>query len=40
MVAVEKRFGFEGIRLVDGTLWMAVQREWADDTADHVKLVA
>ncbi|MFT7494458.1 MAG: hypothetical protein ACI9RO_001913, partial [Alteromonas macleodii] len=40
LLAVEKRFGFEGITLVDGTLWMAVQREWADDPADHVKLVA
>ncbi len=35
----EKRFGFEGITMVDGTLWMAVQREWADDPRDHVKLV-
>jgi hypothetical protein len=40
LLAVEKRFGFEGITLVDGTLWMAVQREWADDPADHVKLLA
>ncbi|MGJ8610996.1 MAG: esterase-like activity of phytase family protein [Octadecabacter sp.] len=40
LLAVERRFGFEGITLVDGTLWMAVQREWADDPADHVKLVA
>jgi hypothetical protein len=40
LLAVERRFGFEGITLVDGTLWMAVQREWADDPADHVKLIA
>ncbi len=40
LLAVERRFGFEGITLVDGTLWMAVQREWADDPADHVKLVS
>ncbi len=40
LLAVERRFGFEGITLIDGTLWMAVQREWADDPADHVKLVA
>ena len=40
LLAVENRFGFEGITLIDGTLWMAVQREWADDPADHVKLVA
>lgn len=40
----QRRFGFEGIA-VDGegddmTLWMAVQREWADDEKGHVKLVA
>ena len=40
LLAVEKRFGFEGITKVGDTLWMAVQREWADDPADHVKLVA
>ncbi|MEO9650624.1 MAG: esterase-like activity of phytase family protein [Roseobacter sp.] len=40
LISVERRFGFEGITLIDGTLWMAVQREWADDLADHVKLLA
>ncbi len=40
LLAVERRFGFEGITRVGNTLWMAVQREWADDPADHVKLVA
>ncbi|WP_417524609.1 esterase-like activity of phytase family protein [Marinovum sp.] len=40
LLAVEKRFGFEGITKVGDTLWMAVQREWADDPAHHVKLVA
>ena len=40
LMAVEKRFGFEGITRIGDTLWMAVQREWADDPADHVKLVA
>lgn len=40
LMAVERRFGFEGITSVGDTLWMAVQREWADDPADHVKLVA
>jgi hypothetical protein len=38
--AVQRRFGFEGITMVGDTLWMAVQREWADDSANHVKLVA
>ncbi|WP_116082499.1 esterase-like activity of phytase family protein [Tropicimonas sp. IMCC34011] len=37
---VEKRFGFEGITMLDGRLWMAVQREWADDAKGEVKLVA
>ncbi|WP_068114069.1 esterase-like activity of phytase family protein [Tropicimonas marinistellae] len=40
LMAVEKRFGFEGVTKVGDTLWMAVQREWADDPADHVKLVS
>ena len=40
LLAVEKRFGFEGVTKIGDTLWMAVQREWADDPADHVKLVA
>lgn len=40
LLAVERRFGFEGITKVGNTLWMAVQREWADDLANHVKLVA
>jgi hypothetical protein len=40
LMAVEKRFGFEGVTMVGDTLWMAVQREWNDDPANHVKLVA
>ena len=40
LLANETRFGFEGITKVGDTLWMAVQREWADDPADHAKLVA
>ncbi|GGD26283.1 esterase-like activity of phytase family protein [Sinisalibacter lacisalsi] len=40
LMAVEKRFGFEGITKVGDTLWMAVQREWADDPENHVKLLA
>ncbi|WP_300018397.1 esterase-like activity of phytase family protein [uncultured Roseobacter sp.] len=40
LMAVEKRFGFEGITLVGDTLWMPVQREWKDDPKDHVKLVS
>ncbi|MEO1175531.1 MAG: esterase-like activity of phytase family protein, partial [Pseudomonadota bacterium] len=40
LMAVERRFGFEGITKVGDTLWMAVQREWKDDPKNHVKLVA
>lgn len=40
LLAVEKRFGFEGITKVGDTLWMAVQREWGDDPKNHVKLVS
>ena len=31
LMAVERRFGFEGITRVDDMLFIAVQREWADD---------
>lgn len=40
LMAVERRFGFEGITKVGDTLWMAVQREWGDDPENHAKLVA
>ncbi|UWR63991.1 esterase-like activity of phytase family protein [Phaeobacter inhibens] len=40
LMAVERRFGFEGITKVGDTLWMAVQREWKDDPTNHVKLVS
>lgn len=33
------RFGFEGVELIDGKLWLAVQREWKDDPKDQVKLL-
>lgn len=36
----EIRFGFEGITVAGDWLWMAVQREWQDDPAGMVKLVA
>lgn len=35
----QKRFGFEGIALVDGKLWLAVQREWGDDPEGQTKLL-
>jgi Esterase-like activity of phytase len=36
----EIRFGFEGVTKVGDTLWLAVQREWQDDPAGMVKLLA
>jgi hypothetical protein len=40
LMAVEKRFGFEGLTLIGDTLWMAVQREWKDDPENMTKLVS
>ena len=39
LAAQEKRFGFEGIAVLDGKLWLAVQREWGDDPEGQVKLL-
>lgn len=36
----EKRFGLEGITVIDGKLWMSVQREWGDDAKGLVKLLS
>ena len=36
----QTRFGAEGVTMIGDTLWIAIQREWGDDPADHVKLVA
>jgi Esterase-like activity of phytase len=40
LLAQEVRFGFEGITVQGDTLWLAVQREWKDDPAGMVKLLA
>lgn len=40
LLAVETRFGAEGITRVGDTLWIAIQREWRDDPANHAKLVS
>jgi hypothetical protein len=40
LLAVEKRFGAEGITRVGDTLWIALQRDWADDGENLVKLVS
>lgn len=33
------RFGLEGVAVVDGKLWLAVQREWKGDAEGQVKLL-
>jgi hypothetical protein len=40
LTAHEIRFGAEGVTKVGDVLWIAIQREWGDDPADTVKLVA
>jgi hypothetical protein len=39
LLAVETRFGFEGITRVGDMLYMAVQRPWRDDPANHAKVL-
>ncbi|MAS05621.1 MAG: alkaline phosphatase [Ahrensia sp.] len=38
--SVEKRFGSEGVTRIGDMLWVAIQREWGDDPAGQVKLLA
>ena len=40
LLAVEKRFGSEGVTKVGDTLWIAIQRQWQDDPENTVKLVS
>jgi hypothetical protein len=40
LLAGETRFGAEGVTVIGDRLWIAMQREWGDDPAGHVKLVA
>ncbi|KQI72940.1 alkaline phosphatase [Loktanella sp. 5RATIMAR09] len=39
LLAVETRFGFEGITRVGDMLYIVVQREWRDDPANHAKVL-
>ncbi|WP_163392641.1 esterase-like activity of phytase family protein [Enterovibrio norvegicus] len=39
LMAVEKRYGAEGITRVGDNLWIAIQRAWKDDPENTVKLV-
>lgn len=40
VAAKATRFGFEGVTRVSDRLWVAVQREWADDAKDRAKLLS
>jgi hypothetical protein len=40
LTAHQTRFGAEGATVVGDTVWIAMQREWGDDPAGQVKLVA
>ncbi len=40
LLAYQTRFGMEGIAKLGDVLWVAVQREWGDDPAGQVKLLA
>ena len=40
LLASEIRFGSEGVAMVDGKLWIAIQRSWKDDPKNTVKLVS
>jgi hypothetical protein len=40
LLANEIRSGSEGITMVDGNLWIAIQREWKDDPKGQLKLVS
>jgi hypothetical protein len=40
LLAGEIRSGSEGIAMIDGTLWIAIQREWKDDEKGKLKLVS
>ncbi|MBX2853721.1 MAG: esterase-like activity of phytase family protein [Rhodobacteraceae bacterium] len=40
LLAVEKRFGSEGVTKVGDTLWIAIQRQWKDDPKHSVKLLS
>jgi hypothetical protein len=37
---VQRRWGFEGVARVDNVLYVAVQREWEDDPANHAKVLS
>lgn len=40
LLAVETRWGAEGITKIGDTLWIAMQRQWGDDPENTVKLVS
>ena len=40
LLALETRYGAEGVTKIGHTLWLAIQRPWQDDPENTVKLVA
>jgi hypothetical protein len=40
LLAGETRFGSEGVAVIDGRVWLAMQREWEGDPENTAKLVA
>ncbi len=40
LLASQTRFGAEGVALVDGKVWPAIQRPWKDDSKTETKLLA
>lgn len=40
LLAVERRFGSEGVTKIGDELWIAIQRQWGDDPDNTVKLVS
>ena len=40
LLAVETRYGAEGITMIGDSLWIAIQRPWQDDPENTVKLIS
>lgn len=40
LLAVERRFGSEGVTMIGDKIWIAIQRSWKDDPENTVKLVS
>lgn len=40
LLAGQTRFGAEGVAMIDGRLWLAIQRPWKDDAKNQTKLLS